>query len=506
MAVRRASNMITPPGLTVPMNEEKNIQITEKANKSIVGLWRIGSRASWSDEPEEHPSSSNIKLRTEKGAIDAHVVVTSYARDDRPQVDVSTTTGPLTIRMTRTENSRFDLRAESHSGAITVYLPTDFHGVIMYRSRHLATFSRLAASLRGVTMTSAPIGCDGEVDCDNTMEVIYSDRAMCCDEIPKDCDGIKINSPRGRIHFLVAGEHPPAFGGMWDHLKTAIGCGLDAITDDLDSNIHYPLIQLFNTLFFLWFTAENLFVFTLSLGLRDPTDVDPIPYPRYGFGVGRRTLLTPAPWAFAILFLVHVLFAGSIAFVQWTERGKEIIIRGLTWRWSALMLTSIVWTAAWKEFRVVSGFNWREEVFVYIPFALYDGWTLFIFTISTFAAFAPNAIYSGLGTKIAAIWLLSLLVATAHGHAFFTPGGNIPGNVAVTWGIFAIFAEQIEPSVKWAALALGIISVFAIARSVYVIAEDIRAGIGGGAIRLPPDEERVPANGANGTNGHTGSA
>ncbi|CAE6479610.1 unnamed protein product [Rhizoctonia solani] len=447
MAVRRASNMITPPGLTVPMNEEKNIQITEKANKSIVGLWRIGSRASWSDEPEEHPSSSNIKLRTEKGAIDAHVVVTSYARDDRPQVDVSTTTGPLTIRMTRTENSRFDLRAESHSGAITVYLPTDFHGVIMYRSRHLATFSRLAASLRGVTMTSAPIGRSTET---------------------------------------------------W--------CGLDAITDDLDSNIHYPLIQLFNTLFFLWFTAENLFVFTLSLGLRDPTDVDPIPYPRYGFGVGRRTLLTPAPWAFAILFLVHVLFAGSIAFVQWTERGKEIIIRGLTWRWSALMLTSIVWTAAWKEFRVVSGFNWREEVFVYIPFALYDGWTLFIFTISTFAAFAPNAIYSGLGTKIAAIWLLSLLVATAHGHAFFTPGGNIPGNVAVTWGIFAIFAEQIEPSVKWAALALGIISVFAIARSVYVIAEDIRAGIGGGAIRLPPDEERVPANGANGTNGHTGSA
>ncbi|KAF8710393.1 hypothetical protein RHS03_02320, partial [Rhizoctonia solani] len=559
MAVRRASNMITPPGLTVPMNEEKNIQITEKANKSIVGLWRIGSRASWSDEPEEHPSSSNIKLRTEKGAIDAHVVVTSYARDDRPQVDVSTTTGPLTIRMTRTENSRFDLRAESHSGAITVYLPTDFHGVIMYRSRHLATFSRLAASLRGVTMTSAPIGCDGEVDCDNTMEVIYSDRAMCCDEIPKDCDGIKINSPRGRIHFLVAGEHPPAFGGMWDHLKTAIGfgrtlpmlvasalhspsnrhrrstetwCGLDAITDDLDSNIHYPLIQLFNTLFFLWFTAENLFVFTLSLGLRDPTDVDPIPYPRYGFGVGRRTLLTPAPWAFAILFLVHVLFAGSIAFVQWTERGKEIIIRGLTWYDFAMVgpdadfyCMDRCMGAAVKEFRVVSGFNWREEVFVYIPFALYDGWTLcgcpshkvliesdemqfisVIFTISTFAAFAPNAIYSGLGTKIAAIWLLSLLVATAHGHAFFTPGGNIPGNVAVTWGIFAIFAEQIEPSVKWAALALGIISVFAIARSVYVIAEDIRAGIGGGAIRLPPDEERVPANGANGTNGHTGSA
>ncbi|KAG8763986.1 hypothetical protein FRC11_007036 [Ceratobasidium sp. 423] len=194
MALRRASNMPTPPGLTVPTNNEKNIQITKKASKPIVGLWRVGSRASWSDESEERPTASNIKLRTEKGAIDAHVVITSFARDDRPRVNVSSTTGPVTIRM-------------------------------MYRSRHLATFSRLAASLRGVTMTSAPVGCDGEVDCDNTMEVIYSDRPMCCDEIPKDCDGIKINSPRGRIHFLVAGEHPPVLGGMWDHLKTAIGFG-----------------------------------------------------------------------------------------------------------------------------------------------------------------------------------------------------------------------------------------------------------------------------------------
>ena len=88
-----------------------------------------------------------------------------------------------------------------------------------------------------------------------------------------------------------------------------------------------------------------------------------------------------------------------------------------------------------------------------------------MFTVSTFAAFAPNAIHSGVGTQIAAVWLLyvlssypalisfmtsadyvctnrTLLVGAAHGHAFFTPGGNVPGNFAVTWGIFAIFANQ----------------------------------------------------------------
>lgn len=32
-----------------------------------------------------------------------------------------------------------------------------------------------------------------------------------------------------------------------------------------------------------------------------------------------------------------------------------------------------------------------------------------MFVVSTFAAFAPNAIHSGVGTQIAAIWLLYVL-------------------------------------------------------------------------------------------------
>ncbi|KAG9127104.1 hypothetical protein FRC07_000664 [Ceratobasidium sp. 392] len=247
MALRRPSNMVTPPGLRAPVPEDKDIELRVTQADHLTGLWRVGSRSAWSDESEGVPMANNLKLHAERGPIDAHVVIASYARDGRPNVDIETTTGSITVKLTRTENSRFDLKAHSNSGTVTVYLPGDFHGVIpaiavpqqssipavsakalhlqMYRSRNLATFSALAAGLRGVTMTSAPVGCGGDVDCDDTMEVIYSDRAMCCDEIPKDCDGIKISTPRGRIHFLVAGEHPPALGGVWDHLKTAIGFG-----------------------------------------------------------------------------------------------------------------------------------------------------------------------------------------------------------------------------------------------------------------------------------------
>jgi hypothetical protein len=91
--------MVTPPGLQVPVYEEKDIDLAETNTKSIIGLWRVGSRSSWSDESDGLPKASNLKLRTEKGAVDAHVVVTSFARDGRPSVDVSSTTGPLTIKM-----------------------------------------------------------------------------------------------------------------------------------------------------------------------------------------------------------------------------------------------------------------------------------------------------------------------------------------------------------------------------------------------------------------------
>ncbi|KAG8678421.1 hypothetical protein FRC09_019851 [Ceratobasidium sp. 395] len=228
MALRRPSNMRTPPGLYVAVQEDRDIELRATEAKPITGLWRVGTRPAWFEEAETTdglPMASNLKLRSEKGAIDAHVVISSFARDGRPNIDLETTTGAINIKLTRTENSRFDVKAHSNSGVVTIYLPGDFHGVIMYRSRNLATFSALAAGLRGVTMTSAPVGCGGDVECDDTMEVIYSDRPMCCDDIPKDCDGIKISTPRGRIHFLVAGEQPPALGGVWDHLKTAIGFG-----------------------------------------------------------------------------------------------------------------------------------------------------------------------------------------------------------------------------------------------------------------------------------------
>lgn len=93
--------MVTPPGLKVPVYEEKDVVVDVTDTKPITGLWRVGSRSSWSDESEGLPMANNLKLHADKGAVDAHVVIASYARDGRPSVDIESTTGPITVKLVR---------------------------------------------------------------------------------------------------------------------------------------------------------------------------------------------------------------------------------------------------------------------------------------------------------------------------------------------------------------------------------------------------------------------
>lgn len=89
------------------------------------------------------------------------------------------------------------------------------------------------------------------------------------------------------------------------------------------SNWPSDYAQLLNTFLFLWYTAANLFIFSLAF------NIDPQVPRRYGYGLGKETYLTPSPWIFGVLFIIHVLFAGTILYTQWTEKGNEIVIEEL---------------------------------------------------------------------------------------------------------------------------------------------------------------------------------
>jgi hypothetical protein len=83
----------------------------------------------------------------------------------------------------------------------------------------------------------------------------------------------------------------------------------------------------------LWFTAANVYILFIALvphrgevGIPSPPDEV-----KYGYGIGKETLLTPEPWIYGALFLIHLLFAGTTVFAQWTERGTEIVVDALGW-------------------------------------------------------------------------------------------------------------------------------------------------------------------------------
>lgn len=99
------------------------------------------------------------------------------------------------------------------------------------------------------------------------------------------------------------------------------------------SHAHRNAIQLLNLFLFLWYTAANLFIFSLAINVEKGTP------PTYGYGLGRETYLTPSPWIFGVLFAIHLLFAGTILYTQWTEKGNELVIEGL----GMYVLPSIFW-------------------------------------------------------------------------------------------------------------------------------------------------------------------
>jgi len=274
----------------------------------------------------------------------------------------------------------------------------------------------------------------------------------------------------------------------------------------------YLTLQLLNILTFLWFTAANVFAFSLSFGLRDHNKIDPTDQWKYGYGIGKETYLTPAPWIYVVLFLVHILFAGTVAFAQWTDRGRDIVVGALNFRWPALMVLSTFWTGTWlrqwyftswvfalvvsalaahthrivkSRYRLENELDVKDEVFIHLPFGLYHGWTVLILAINTFAAFGPISLTAGLASKIIAVFILAIISGMAHHAAFSSRSGDIPTTFILALGQFAIFAHQInrrnsnsQHLVAWFAFSFGIVSVWAIAKSIYGTVDVVRHGAG----------------------------
>ncbi|KAG2115531.1 hypothetical protein DEU56DRAFT_896009 [Suillus clintonianus] len=254
----------------------------------------------------------------------------------------------------------------------------------------------------------------------------------------------------------------------------------------------------------------NIIVYFLFLG----SNVYTVAAPHEIYFTGKETYITPAPWAFLIWSLIHLLLLGTIIY-QFTAPGKKVIIDGISWRLPLLGLLNAIYVHLWASHHYILAFvfalfvssavthiyyivkkfhtatNAGDEILVHLPFSLYHGWTTVLVFLTAFDAFGVNALTqpAGVWTKVFVFLALFFLEATAAAYAFSSPEGDLPASFAITWSLFAIFAEQsVRRSgfVHWTALAFAVLSAFWVFMGVFGFYKRSR----GGSIIL--DEERAP--------------
>ncbi|KAH9935555.1 uncharacterized protein B0H18DRAFT_976228 [Fomitopsis serialis] len=258
-------------------------------------------------------------------------------------------------------------------------------------------------------------------------------------------------------------------------------------------------LKIINVIVYFAFLGSNIYT------VAGPNDI---------YYSGKETYITPAPWAFLIWSLIHVLLLGTIIY-QFFDGGKQVIIDGIGWRLPLLAVLNVVYVHLWAAHQYIIAFVFAlfvssavthiyyvvkkyhesasipDEIFVHLPFSLYHGWTTLLVVLTAFEAFGVDATTTraGVWTKVFAFLALFFLEATATAYAFSSPEGDLPASIAIAWSLWAIFAHQRYPAfIHWSALAFSILALVWVFKAVVGLFAKLRRG--GRGISL--DEERAP--------------
>ncbi|KAI0081998.1 hypothetical protein K474DRAFT_1655914 [Panus rudis PR-1116 ss-1] len=259
------------------------------------------------------------------------------------------------------------------------------------------------------------------------------------------------------------------------------------------------LLKIVNVIAYFLFLGSNIYT------VAGPQDI---------YLSGKETYITPAPWAFAIWSLIHLLLLGTVIY-QFFDGGKQVIIDGISWRLPLLAVFNAIYVNLWARHHYIVAFvfslfvsstvthiyyivkkyhepaSTADEVFVHLPFSLYQGWTIVLVILTAFEAFGVDSQShrAGIWTKVFVFLALFFLEATAAAYAFSSPEGDLPASIAIAWSLWAIFANQRSSAfIHWSALAFAILALVWVAKALIGVALKIRRGRGG----ISLDEERAP--------------
>jgi len=257
------------------------------------------------------------------------------------------------------------------------------------------------------------------------------------------------------------------------------------------------LLKIVNLLAYFFFLGSNIYTITG-------------PHDNIYYG-GKETYVTPAPWAYLIWSLIHLLLLGTVIY-QFFPGGKHTIVDAVSWRFPLLAVLNAIYINLWWSHHYVWAFvlslfvssavthiyyivkkshsaqSYADELLIHLPFSLYHGWTTVLVVLTAFQAFGVNAHshHAGVWTKVFVFLALFFLEGTAATYAFSTPEGDLPASIAIAWSLWAIFAHQTSSGfVHWSALAFSILAL------VWVTKGAMGLFGRGGRVALS-DEERAP--------------
>ncbi|KAG5652474.1 hypothetical protein H0H81_004882 [Sphagnurus paluster] len=254
------------------------------------------------------------------------------------------------------------------------------------------------------------------------------------------------------------------------------------------------LLKIVNTLAYFLFLGSNIYTVASPAGI---------------YFHGKETYITPAPWAFLIWSLIHILLLGTVIY-QFVPSGKRVIIDAVSWRFALLAVLNAIYINLWATHHFILALfvsstvthiyyivkkhhapqNIADELFIHLPFSLYHGWTTVLVVLSAFEAFGVNSLHRGAGawTKVFVFLGLFFLEGTAATYAFSSPEGDLPASMAIAWSLWAIFAHQTGSGfVHWSAFSFALLALIWVVKGCYGLFVKAR----GGRIALS-DEERAP--------------
>jgi hypothetical protein len=207
------------------------------------------------------------------------------------------------------------------------------------------------------------------------------------------------------------------------------------------------LLKIVNLLAYFFFLGSNIYTITG-------------PHDNIYYG-GKETYVTPAPWAYLIWSLIHLLLLGTVIY-QFFPGGKHTIVDAVSWRFPLLAVLNAIYINLWWSHHYVWGMrsfqieswaklmshcslcplpvrqlcshgkrqasrgshllysclpsqhiyyivkkyhsaqSYADELFVHLPFSLYHGWTTVLVVLTAFQAFGVNAHshHAGVWTKV----------------------------------------------------------------------------------------------------------